>query len=820
MNEALFKYTRGPRNAEVIVVAESWGRNEEEAKKPLVGASGTELKRMLESAGLNINDFLLTNCIHKRPPYNDVSAFFSETQNRESEVWRGLKPSGELKAGVEELWELIREVKPKLIIAAGNLALWALTNEWKTAGSRGRFPRRKVPAGIVSFRRSELFTCPEVGYSCPVMPVLHPALVLRQWEWRAWTVNDFRVAKKFLQGEITWGDPAPKAILGPNFKTLESYLWRAYAKVLRKPQDVVIDVETAVERITCCGIQVGSGGEICVIPFVKFEEGKLVSYFTLDEQVKIYKLLFKILRHKNCLLAGQNIIYDLQYLYKELLVDPKATHDTMLMHHLIWPGTPKGLDFLSSIYCKHHSYWKDDNKEWNLKQDFYTQWIYNSRDIAKTMEILQVLKPVVEQRKELWKEQLENNNLAYRMMQTGVKIDEKKRGELTLKLIEAVDKIKLSLSTIRTPDKEQKSPWFQSPKQLADFLYKDLGQKPIFNRATGEITTNKEALTELAAREPLLRPIVNYIEDLRTASIFSRNFLRAKLEKGGRMRCSYNVAGTDTFRWSSTKNAFSRGTNLQNIPSAEDDEERKARIELPPVKEIFIADPGYVIFEADLSGADAQVVAWDAEDEDLMEAFKAGLKVHKKNAEDMWGAGAGEDPKRYYEIKRGVHGTNYGAKARTIATVLNWTVHEADQFQKRWFSIHPKIKLWQERKWRELQETRTISNAFGYKITYFDRPENTYKKALAWTPQSTVAISCNRGIRQLEEKFPEVIPLLQVHDSGVFQTPISCRSKIPLYIKALRNPVPYSSPLYIPWDIKVSERSWGECKKAVSSSVS
>lgn len=59
---------------------------------------------------------------------------------------------------------------------------------------------------------------------------------------------------------------------------------------------------------------------------------------------------------------------------------------------------------------------------------------------------------------------------------------------------------------------------------------------------------------------------------------------------------------------------------------------------LPNVRKLFIPDPGYTIYEADLRGADAMVVAWEADDEDLKDAFRRGLDVHAKNAEDMLGS--------------------------------------------------------------------------------------------------------------------------------------------------------------------------------------
>src|SRR5688572_14551564 len=110
------------------------------------------------------------------------------------------------------------------------------------------------------------------------------------------------------------------------------------------------------------------------------------------------------------------------------------------------------------------------------------------------------------------------------------------------------------------------------------------------------------------------------------------------------------------------------------------------KIKLPNVRKLLIPDPGYTMFDADLVGADAQVVAWEAEDEDLKAAFRAGLDVHDKNAEDMFGraytqlAGdkdSGPKSRKRKECKQGVHLTNYGGTARAITQVLGWTRHEA-----------------------------------------------------------------------------------------------------------------------------------------------
>jgi hypothetical protein len=244
----------------------------------------------------------------------------------------------------------------------------------------------------------------------------------------------------------------------------------------------------------------------------------------------------------------------------------------------------------------------------------------------------------------------------------------------------------------------------------------------------------------------------------------------------------------------------------------------RKKLVIPNVRKLFLADPGYTFFEADLKGADAQVVAWEADDEDLKAAFRAGLDVHAKNAEDMWGSkftslsGEARDKKRQ-QNKRAVHLTNYGGSARALAMVEGWTVHESDSFQKRWFSIHPKIKSnFHDKTHKALAAGRTVRNVYGFRMVYFDRIDSCFGQALAWVPQSTVAIATYLGAFALEEACPSVEMLLQNHDALGFQFPTATRPSDEEITKHLTVLTPYPDPLYIPWDLKSSTKSWGDVK--------
>lgn len=245
---------------------------------------------------------------------------------------------------------------------------------------------------------------------------------------------------------------------------------------------------------------------------------------------------------------------------------------------------------------------------------------------------------------------------------------------------------------------------------------------------------------------------------------------------------------------------------------------------LPNIRKLFIPDPGYVIFEADLSGADAQVVAWEANDPELKQWLRDGTDMHKRHAVEIGGETEilTLDPKshRFFVLrqsyKHATHGVHYVAGIKAIAhhPSIQWSEAKAKSYREKYFKRRPGLKLWHERTDFELQKTRTIYNKFGFRIVYFDRIEGLLPQAVAWVPQSTVAITCTKGMVQLKRTLPWVDILLQVHDSVVFQVPFRYAESYEQILRPLHIEVPYRpEPLIIPWSLSKSEKSWGDCDK-------
>ena len=100
-----------------------------------------------------------------------------------------------------------------------------------------------------------------------------------------------------------------------------------------------------------------------------------------------------------------------------------------------------------------------------------------------------------------------------------------------------------------------------------------------------------------------------------------------------------------------------------------------------------------------------------------------------------------------------------------------------------------------------------------YKRYFFGRVEGLLPEALAWIPQSTVAIVINHGLANIDENMPDIQLLLQVHDSLLMQCLANLLRKLaPEVRRQMLITVPYDDPLVIPVGCKMSYHSWGDIK--------
>lgn len=786
---------RGPSPARLMIVGEAFGSEEARLGIPFVGASGKELGRMLNDAGILESDCRMTNVANLRPPENKVSAWFATSRKAATldglPTVAGKYPRQQITQGIERLREEIRSTNPDVIVALGNTALWALTGEW----------------GITDWRGSLLTTnggpaSPE-GFHATVIPTYHPAAILRQWSWRHIAVHDLRYARAYLEEPVP--EPLWRFTIRPTFEQVTEQLrWIESTLDSGHTRRLAVDIETRTGQIACLGIAWSTVEALC-IPFLCAE--RIEGYWDLEQEVDIVMQLRRILQHRNAEIVGQNYIYDMQYIWDNWKFISNVTHDTMLMQHTVFPGLPKGLDFLASVYCEYRRFWKNEGKFWDPKKvSEDVLWRYNCTDAVRTFEIAE---PLLRTIKHMKVENVYEHSMALYepvlfMMLNGIAIDTQARAQMALDMTVAATQLD---DWLRFVLGERFNP--RSTPQMRRLFYDEIGVPAIRNRKTGQPTLGKDALEMIRDKNPLLSPLIDRILLRRSIGVFFGTFLEAALDPDNRMRCSYNIAGTETGRFSSSENAFGRGTNLENIPrpAGKHEAESTPIVRLPNIRSLFRPDPGHVIADFDLDRADAHIVAWEAGDAKLKELFRRGEDIHAANARVIGST---------RQLAKGfVHGTNYGGGPRVIARACGISVTAAEAAQAKWFAAHPNIREWHERIEYEVQTKRRVVTVFGRVRFYFDRIEKPIiNQALAYLGQSPVADVINKGLRRIYDELPWCQLLLQNHDSVVVQLPDDC---LPERLADIRRrlliPVPYPDSLVIPVGCKYSRESWGHLKE-------
>jgi DNA polymerase len=546
----------GPQPAPILIVGEAPGKSEEEQGVPFVGGSGQLLSRLLSSAGFDRSHCRITNVVPYRPPGNDITKFFlskakakkAGLADPELEIRLGAKtlyPTGIVYDGLLELEREIELTQPKLIIPLGNVSLWAITG-------------MNEPA--ISKRAGSIYQ----AHNAWVVPTIHPASVLRQLEQKNIVVNDLKRAKRQLDDPLY--PPSYRFTVFPTFHETIEFL----EEQLANPAPLLAcDIETtARHEIGCVGFATSELDAFC-IPFIG-EDGR--PYWTVEDEIEIGLRVRRLLGSNHIRMVGQNFAFDAQYLARDFLVLPgkKCVEDTMVGHHLCYPGTPKGLDYLSRLYLPYHIYWKDEGKFIDEKRDLRQWFEYNCKDCCSTLAVWRRIEKQINQfgLVEQYRFQMDMWHRTLRVMLRGVRINQQLKTQFlfeTSNRVGELDQEMQHLSEGVIPSKGS-TPWWHSPTQSADAFYKRLGYPVQIHKKTKRPSVDDAALAALRKKDPLLWPIVDRMLAIRSLSVFNKNFLSAGLGQDQRLRCTYDLTGTESFRLASRKDAFGGGTNLQNVP--------------------------------------------------------------------------------------------------------------------------------------------------------------------------------------------------------------------------------------------------------------
>jgi len=469
------------------------------------------------------------------------------------------------------------------------------------------------------------------------------------------------------------------------------------------------------------------------------------------------------------------------------------------------------------------------------------RWSYNAKDCTYTHSIENILERLLKgsdpKLQEFYAFQQDHVCKAtVSLMNRGVSIDVELKEDMYKQFKELMEGC---LEKLRYVFNEPEFNPNSTPQVKAAF--KDLlGIKPLVNRKTKAESFGADAMLVYLEEYPEYRSLLTLFLEYKSIKVFVNTFLSAKLSADGKMRCSYNPAGTKTYRFNSRKNIDGGGLNLQNVPSKgkiklhyalqelatkeEDSEEDLVNdgiedtgytgtLELPNCKRMFIPPQDYIFFDADYSAIDLHFVVWESDCKFLKDIIKAGKDVYSILASHYYQREIQKWEDERQQFKAICHGSNYLGRATTLAAKAGLHVLQVKRVQDWYFSECPEIPDWHKRIDNDCKTKRYTENIFGARFWCMDMTDPMYlNKMVAAVPQSSAGILVNKALCNLEENEKGKIQvLMQVHDSlaGIYhKDDVTALDRIKGYLEM---EIPYKDKLVIPAQIKTSNISYGDC---------
>src|ERR1700692_2208418 len=264
----------------------------------------------------------------------------------------------------------------------------------------------------------------------------------------------------------------------------------------------------------------------------------------------------------------------------------------------------------------------DESRPNDILSQEERDWVYNGLDCAITKEVFEVIHPQLDAHTSDTYDlsrSLQGPTLEMRLR--GVLVDQQRKAVVIDEFHDKLDRLDDQLTRIVLDGVGMTRFNWRSNDDLKMLFYNKLGIPEIKSR--GKVTVDRKALEKLEIYL-ISRQIVAHILKMRDLAK-KISVLRTEIDPDGRMRTSYNIAGTNTGRFSSSFSEFGTGGNLQNVEES--------------LRSIFISDPGYKFAKFDAKSGESFIVGaieWNLfDDPRYLDACESG-DIHTAVARICW----------------------------------------------------------------------------------------------------------------------------------------------------------------------------------------
>jgi DNA polymerase-1 len=335
-----------------------------------------------------------------------------------------------------------------------------------------------------------------------------------------------------------------------------------------------------------------------------------------------------------------------------------------------------------------------------------------------------------------------------------------------------------------------------STKQLAVILYEERGVTGGKKTKTKKMSTDAATLEKVRDEWPeFIDALLEYREVEKLRSTYAQGLLTT-IAADGRIHASFNQTVARTGRLSSDQ------PNLHNIPVRNE----SGRV----FREVFVASPGCEFLVADYNQIELRCIAHLAKDPGLLQAFNAGIDIHRATAAQVFGVELDQvTGEQRSKAKMVSYGLAYGMEAYGLSQRLAIDVGEAKTILDAYFAAFPRVK-------RYMDDAVATATRDGYTTTLFGRRRNIegIHSAIRQVQAAATRMAMNAGIqglaadifkmalvaidRQLEQRGLASRIVLQVHDEVIVEVPSHEREQVgELVLRAMHDAAQLDVPLIV-----------------------
>lgn len=477
-------------------------------------------------------------------------------------------------------------------------------------------------------------------------------------------------------------------------------------------------------------------------------------------------------------LINHNIKYDLHMLaagtrhWPGQDLESRVVGDTMLAAHLLWPTQPAGLKPTAERLELLGGDERDDEKKLKAHLKSVTPSGYGTRyDFADIDTMLPYARRDVEltlllheyQQEEIangglhpahLRREVEFMRVLYRMEKRGVRFDVDQCRQAAAVVRERMDQI------------EQRLPFRATLPAAKDYFF-NIKQVPIVAATpTGKPKLDDEVMHRL--EQDGVEWVADYYEYTRlqkALSMWYKGWADA-VGPDGRLRCSFKQTKVKSGRLSVER------VQLQAIPKGD-----KTIDGIPPVKPMFLAREGHLLWNLDLSQAELRVAARYADCTRMIEMLEGGADIHGVTTKEIFGITEDHPEWRYKRdiAKRLTFGGIFQIGARTFQATLSKLARidlplaECEATVKRWRGLYPEFSHSYYRYMNQVERHGWVE-LVGKERSWFtagrDYPNTGWNRRV----QASLAKGAKLWLMDIERQVPGAL-LLTVHDSAVLELP-------------------------------------------------